>query len=114
MKDAPMFKIDERPQFTHTVTVRVPVDGGFDKQSMKVKYQLVSDKVTAEFDHRTLEGQKDFLNLAVVEISDLVDEKGQPMPFNDEVKDHIIGLPYARRALQKGYTDGIVPGLLGN
>ena len=61
MKDAPMFKIDERPQFTHTVTVRVPVDGGFDKQSMKVKYQLVSDKVTAEFDHRTLEGQKDFL-----------------------------------------------------
>ena len=35
-----MFKIDKKPTFTHTVPVRVPVDSGFDQQSMKVTFQL--------------------------------------------------------------------------
>ena len=109
-----MFKIDKNPTFTHTVPVRVPVDGGFDKQSMKVTFQLLSDDVMATYNTSTMQGQKDFLDAAIVNISDLQDEDKQPISFNDDIKKHIIGLPYARNALLKGYTDGIVPGLLGN
>ncbi|MBM2294708.1 hypothetical protein JQX09_22420 [Sulfitobacter pseudonitzschiae] len=109
-----MFTIDKTPTFTHTVPVNVPVNGGHEKQSMKVTYRLLDDDTMGGYDTRTLSGQKDLLRQAVIEIGDLVDEEKEPLPFNDAMKEHIIGLPWARNALLKGYTDGIVPGLLGN
>ena len=109
-----MFKITKNPTFTHTVPVRVPVDGGFENESMKVKFKLLDDDVMATYNTSTMQGQKDFLDAAIVSISDLVDAENKPVDFNDKIKKQIIGLPYARNALLKGYTDGIVPGLLGN
>lgn len=54
-----MFTIDKTPTFTHTVPVNVPVNGGHEKQSMKVTYRLLDDDTMGGYDTRTLSGQKD-------------------------------------------------------
>lgn len=109
-----MFKVDKTPTFSHTIPVNVPVDGGHEKQTMRVTFRLVDDETTAKHRTDTMAGQKEFLRLAIVKIDDLADPKKEPISYNDDVRDSILGLPYARNALLKGYSDGIVPGLLGN
>lgn len=109
-----MFKVDANPKFTHDVDVKVPVDGGFETQSLKATFRVLDDDVLKAADFDTFDGQKEFLRLALVQLDDLQDEAGKPLPYNDKLRDQILGLPYARTALLRGYTEGIVPGAMGN
>ncbi|WP_425230201.1 hypothetical protein [Sphingomonas sp.] len=108
-----MFTVATDPQFTHTVTVLVPVDGGHDAQTMQVTYRVQpADKEGP--DTSTAEGSTEFLRAAVVTIGHLVDDAKQPVPWNDALRDRLFAVPYVRAALAKGYYAAINKGVLGN
>ncbi|MEX0971527.1 MAG: hypothetical protein WD046_13900 [Paracoccaceae bacterium] len=99
-----MFKIAPA-LFTREITARVPVDGGFENQTMKVTYEtLASDKAEALLDiKRGNQGMRDFVSAICVRVDELVDETGKPLEWNDTVKAQLLALPYAFGAIREGY-----------
>lgn len=93
-------KILTRPTFTHKITARVPIDGGFRDEVFTVKYQLASIPAGTQTPDYSAD---DFLRDIVVEIGDLVDEAGKPLPWSDEVRDAVFALPWASVAIVQGY-----------
>ncbi len=109
-----MFDVTKNPTFTHEVPVTVPGDGGFADQSIKTTYRVLTDDEIKKHDPNTHEGQKGLLKAAIVKMDDLQDKDEKPVKFNTQVRDLILGLSYARTALLAGYTNGMVPGQVGN
>ena len=94
-----MFVVEETPTFRHTVTADVPVDGGFSKQQFGVTFRLLDSDAADELDLSTRKGSDEFLRSIIVELHDLVDAKKQPVAYSDAVRDQVIALPWARRAI---------------
>lgn len=100
-----MFKLAAEPIFTHVVPILVPVDGGLEKQTMKVTYNvLTSERYRELLD----EDQFALVRELIARIEDVVDQNGDPMDYNDALRDHLIELPYVRLGLLRGYNDAIV------
>ncbi len=97
-------KIVTRPKFRHKVTARVPVDGGYRDEVFHVRYQLASipsDQISPQY------RSDDFLRDIVIEIEDLVDEAGTPLPWSDEVRERVFALPWASMAIVQGYFEAV-------
>ncbi|PWE29965.1 hypothetical protein DDZ14_16110 [Maritimibacter sp. 55A14] len=109
-----MFKVTETPEFTHKVPVMVPVDGGHREESFDVRYRVIDGDVDEQFDLQDPEGLKAFLRAAIVRIGDIVDDNDKPLSWNDALRDRILGLPYARIALLRGYMTAITKARTGN
>ena len=109
-----MFKIVENPELTHTVGVLVPTDGGHREETMKVRYRVISDERANSYDLQDSEGMKNFLRDVIVEITDLVGGDKQPLTWSVDLREVILGLPYARLALLRGYMSAVVKTRLGN
>lgn len=97
-------KILPRPTFRHKITARVPIDGGYRDETFTVKYQLAS---RPDADLSTDPMRDDFLSDVVMECEDLVDENGQPLPWSDDVRAAVFGLPWARLAILSGYFTAV-------
>src|SRR5690242_19073349 len=97
-------KITSNPTFRHTVTVMVPVDGGFDKQTVDVTYNVVPAAEAATFTYGTAEGTTSFLLRAVAKVDGVVDDAGQPVPYSDKLREQLLALPFVRRALVDAYS----------
>jgi hypothetical protein len=102
-----LFKIVENPEFTHEVEAQVPVDGGHERQSMRVTYRVIPVEEADAADLGGREGTDALLDRIVVRIDDLVDPDGKPVEWNDRVRAQVLRLPYARLALVRGYYDGV-------
>lgn len=109
-----MFKVTEERQFTAKLRAFVPVDGGHKEESFKARFRVISNERVEDFDLSTTEGTSDMLRAVIVEIFELADENGQPLSYNDDVRDAVINIPYARTALIRGYFDNISKGRKGN
>ena len=109
-----MFKIAKTPTFRHEVTIKVPVDGGFENQTIGVVYRVLDDEAMKAHEWNTLDGQKAWLRAVIARLDDMVDEDGKALAYNDGVRDQVIALSYARGPLMKGYTDAMIPALVGN
>ncbi len=107
-----MFKVVSEPTFTATVTVCVPVDGGHSDQPFKAKFKVVD--VDTLGDANGLEGQQKLLRRVVVGLEDVVGDDGQQLPFNDELRDELIAVPYVRAALLHTYLAAIGKTKAGN
>ncbi len=100
------FKIVSQPEFSRRVAVRVPCDGGFDEQSLEVRFRVLSPE-----EQEKLKGSDDmvgdFLRRAVISMGDIVDEDGNELPFNDALRDRLLALPFVRFALARAYGDAV-------
>lgn len=109
-----MFVYDPRPTFTHTVKVRVPVNGGFEEQDFKATFAVMPVEEVAKHDLSHGEGSSAFLKQIVVGMDDLVGKDNQPVPYNDQVRDALIGQLYVRKALVRTYFAAVSDAQSGN
>ncbi len=109
-----MFKVIDNPTFTIEVAVLVPVDGGHDRQSVRATYNVIPTDEMAGFDLTTAKGTRKFLERAVKRLDDVVDEKGEPLPWSDRLRDRLLTLPYVVTALARGYFENVNKAALGN
>ncbi len=109
-----MFKIIEKPTFIHTVPVLVPVDGGHEEQSFKAQFRVLPQDELSDHDLRTPEGTESYCRAIVADFSDIADEKGQPVPMSDKVRNTLFRTPYVQLALIRSYTLAMSKARLGN
>lgn len=106
-----MFNITAQPEFSHVVAVLVPCDGGHREETLRARFRVVS---TDETDTSTMEGIEAFLKSVIVSLDELVDGGGEPVLYNNAVRDQVLALPYARLALLRAYMTAITKAKLGN
>lgn len=109
-----MFVVDRNPQFTHSITVNVPVNGGIEQQVCKATFRVVPTSEMDAFDLSEVEGTIAFLRSALVEMADLADTEGAPLPWNDEIRDLLLDRIYVRSALVTGYFKAVSGARAGN
>jgi hypothetical protein len=99
-----MFKITDNPTFTHTVQVQVPVDGGFETQSLKVRYRALGmerlEQLEPTGDNAS---QRAYCEAIVESFDDLVDDKGKPVVCDANLYAKLLDRTYVRRAVMQEY-----------
>ena len=108
------FQIAKSREFTHKVTVQVPVDGGHKEETFKCRFRVVSAETLALHDLMTAEGTESYLRAICVRFEDVVGEDGQPIEHSDELMDTMLGIPFVRLALVRVYTAAMAKARLGN
>lgn len=103
-----MFKLTSNPTFTRTVTINIPVDGGFKEETFEATFRALPISQFKEFDVGTLEGQEGFLRKVIAKLGDITDEAGKPVPYNDKLRDEMIDFSFIRAPLMKSYEQGIM------
>lgn len=109
-----MFKIVKNPTFTHIVPVMVPVDGGHEEQSLKVKFRVVPQDELSLHDLRSPEGTESYCRAIVAEFGDIVNEGNMPVPPSDEVNDTLFRTPFVQIAVIRAYTLAMAKARAGN
>lgn len=109
-----MFKIVSNPTFTHTVTVMTPSDGGYEREELKVTYNLLDTVEMAKYDMRNAADTDAFLKAGVRSLDDLVDDKGNALPPSDALRDQVLRLPHVRHAVVQGYVTAVTKAAEGN
>ena len=107
-----MFKITAKPTFTHTVHVMVPVDGGHREETFKATFEVKDiDQLEKVQDEG---GQRGLLREVITGFDELIDDAGQAVPYSDELREQLIGVPYVRIALFQAYIAAIGKAKPGN
>lgn len=109
-----MFKLITERTFKHRIRVQVPVDGGHREESFKATYRVMEQSEAESFDLSKTDEITDFLRTAIVSLDEIADANGDPLPYNDDVRDAVLNIPYTRLALVRGYFDGIGKSRKGN
>jgi len=109
-----MYKVVKTLEFTHTVPVMVPTDGGHTEQQLKVRYRIVPGTDNDGLDLSESDGMLTFLKKVIVSIEDLVDEQDHPIPYNNKVRDQLLEFPFIRVALSRGWVAAVTKAKAGN
>ncbi|MBL4751456.1 MAG: hypothetical protein JKX71_12900 [Amylibacter sp.] len=109
-----MFKVVNNPEFTHDVTVNVPVDGGHEEQTFKARFRVLAEKELIKIDHDNEHGTADLLKTLIVGMEDLIGEDEKPLPYNDALRDQMLAVGYVRVALIKTYREAVTKARVGN
>jgi hypothetical protein len=107
-----MFVLSENPRFTHAVKVMTPVDGGHKVEEFKATFTVID--VNDIGDTSSLPGQTELLRRVVVGLEDIVDDAKKPVPYSDEFRDRLIGIPYIRAGLVQTYLAAVIKSAVGN
>ncbi len=109
-----MFKIATNPEFTHKVTIKTPVDGGYREDTLKVRYRMMLVTETESYDLNTGPGTVDFLKAVIVSIDDVVGDDDKPLTYNDALRDQLLDMYNVRGAMVDGYLDAMRTARVGN
>jgi hypothetical protein len=109
-----MFKIVQNPEFTHTVPVMVPVDGGHVEQSLKCRFRVLPADEIDSHDLATPAGTEAYLRAICVRFEDVCGDDGQPIPPSDALTDQLLGITFVRIALVRAYTEAMAKAKRGN
>ena len=109
-----MFNVDANPEFTHTVRVQVPVDGGHEEQTFKARFRLVEDDVNESVNFNRPSEIIEYLRTIIVSFDDLADKDKKPIQYNDSVRDQMLKMAHVRIALLRTYRDARSKERLGN
>ena len=109
-----MFNIDSKPVFRETV--RVPIAGiaGSTTETFQAAFRLLDIAVFTGFDLSDPAGVRGLLEQAIVGLDDIVDEAGAAVPYDDALRDRLIGKLNVRMALVAAYVEGSVRVAQGN
>lgn len=105
-----MFKIQQNPEFSHKVKVRVPVDGGFADQEFTARFRVLPWSKVQAHDNDPAEQ----LRCILVGWEGIADDDGNDVPYSDAAREQLIDLIYVRLALLRTYTDAVVKARAGN
>ena len=97
-----MFKLAPAT-FKREITVKVPVDGGFESQTMTVTYNVIPMDKSSEMLAQGGEGLIDFVNKITKRVDDIAGDDGKQLEWNDEVRDQLLNVPYVWAAILDGY-----------
>lgn len=99
-----MFVLKTERTFSWPVNIKVPTDGGqFATATFDCTFKLIDVerlKATA------LEDDK-FLKEVIVSWAGVEDSNGQALPFSEDARDKMIGIPYVRTALVAAYQEAL-------
>lgn len=110
-----MFKVETNPTFKKKVEIRVPtMNGGFTDSPFFATYNLLTVDEIATYDLTKPEETTRFLHRIIVDLSDIVDADGRPIPYSDTLRDQMLDHPIARRGIIDTYFDGITVARRGN
>lgn len=109
-----MFKLAKEPTFRHQVEAKVPVDGGFEDQSFEVTFRAIDAEEAEGYDMGDAMSQTAFFKRIIVELHDIGDAEGKPVPYSDAVRDQVLRLPWAKKAIAKTYFASLRGERLGN
>lgn len=90
------------------VQVYVPVDGGRHQiQKFTARFKVLSQE-----ELKGITGDSDFDDEMLNKIligwgEDLVDDAGQPLPFNEENKKAVLDIPFVRLAIIRAYGEAV-------
>jgi hypothetical protein len=99
-----MFVIDEDCKFKRTVEVKKPIDGGFKLEKLDVTYKALPVDSSTEITKAG--GDKALLRACVVDLA-IGDGQGNTLPFNSELLERAMNVPYVLTALTGGYLRAI-------
>lgn len=100
-----MFKLKPESQFTHTVKILVPVDGGHVGQDFKATFRMVGIDEISNVD--TLDGEQSLLKKIIVGLDDILGDDGEPVPYSDGLRDQLLALPYVHRPILQTYLAAV-------
>src|SRR5262245_3305421 len=107
-----MFKITREHTYRTNVTVKKPIDGGFEEAELEVEFKCMThwrrDEIVAA-------GNGKVLQEALVKVhSPIGDAEGRPLTWSDDVRDQLLDIPYVSAALVKAYFATIQGAPAGN
>jgi len=108
------FRISTRPRVKERVSLIIEVDGEKLDNSFDATFQILPVSRTTEETMSTDEGQRAMLAEALVDLGDLVDEAGAPVPFTPELRDALADRIEVRVALLKAYQAAATRAAAGN
>ncbi|RID89678.1 hypothetical protein D2N39_21940 [Gemmobacter lutimaris] len=109
-----MFKLLQKPEFSHTVKLSVPVDGGHDTQTFTARFRALPVSEVTAHDTMTAEGTATYLREILTGWEGVVDDAGEEIAFNDATRDRMIDLPFVRVALLETYNAAMLGAKRGN
>jgi len=110
-----MFKVTNDPRFTHEVKVMVPVDGGHVEQSFKATFRVLQLDQLSDGEGLTAEEeQTQTLRKVICDLTDIEGDDGKALPYSEQLRDQMIGIPYVRIALMKTYLAAVTKARAGN
>jgi hypothetical protein len=109
-----MFNIAVKRTFTHDVPVLVPIDGGFEEQTLKTTFNYLDTEEVKQFDLKTPDGTSDCLLAVVHSLHELVDNDKNAVPYNEAVRDQLFRRQYVRQGLLTYYFDAVSKAKAGN
>jgi hypothetical protein len=109
-----MFVLADNPTFTHTVELVVPIDGGYENQTLKATFRVLDTEHAESFDLSDTVQSTAFLTEVIERLDDIAGADDAPLPYSDKLRDRIIQLPFARGPLAKAYFVGVNKATVGN
>ena len=103
-----MLRLNQRSQFTRPVVALQPKGSGVEEVRFSATFQLLDVDEFSSHDIETATGTYDLLCAAIVSLSEIEGEDG-PLPYSPEVRDQVLALPHARKALFRAYIEAISP-----
>lgn len=105
-----MLKIAQNPEFSHKVTVRIPVDGGHVEQSFTARFRHVPWK-ELEAVYQDIDAQA---RLVWIGWEGIVDDDDNPIPFSDAARDRLIEMRFIVLPVLRAYVDAVTGAKRGN
>ncbi len=104
-----MFKLTTVDNYTHPVTVHVPVgDGKHAKERFTAIFAYLGQERIGQLaetqDHMA---DTELLNEILVGWDGVADETGKALPFTHENRDRLLDIPYVRIAVVKAYFESL-------
>lgn len=105
-----MLKIARNAEFTHNVTVRVPVDGGHAEHTFKARFRVVPWKELTAIENDPEEQARRVL----IGWEGIVDDEDQPIPYSDAARDQLLEMLFVRVPILRVYVDAVAGAKRGN
>lgn len=109
-----MLKLTRNPTFTATVKVQIPTDTGPLEASFKARFKALTISAAEAFDLNSVQGTNVWLREILIGWEGVVDEDGNPAPFDDGVRDQLLDLPWNRMAIIQAYNGAMLGAKRGN
>lgn len=109
-----MFKVIENPEFKRQVTVSVPVDGGFENQTLSVRLRVLTQERISTLVDANPGNFRPLVEAMVVELGDLIDAEGNAVACNDAVRAMVLDMPFVRSAILRDYSEAVAGAKRGN
>ncbi|MCC6475056.1 MAG: hypothetical protein IT514_15085 [Burkholderiales bacterium] len=108
------FKLVSNPEFTASVKVRVPTEGGHADGSFTARFRALSTSEASAFDRLSDEGLADYLRAILIGWEGVVDDAGATVSFSDAARDRLIDAPFVQVPLLVAYNEAMIGAKRGN